>query len=527
MEVEQVEIFWEPLNFFRLSPTLTYDGLTLLVGLTLIGVTTACLLGIRTSTPRRTTWHGLILVALAGCLLLAMSANLLTLALGSALLDLALIALALSSPNREGRVVWRFAVLGILSTLLLLVSTLWMSVEVGSASLLARDIPHEALLLIAVAGVLRLFLYPLHARGLHTPENAVTQLLPVGAGIYLLARVQSISPILADETWMLAASGLALFAGGLLAWSGGASSTARLDDGSEPTRSVWSGLSTHQSGYALAFVILLAVSAPWPVLSLILALATLAIWWDTNLEQEPAPTPRWLAWIVDRMEPWQKRAQSYLTDRAPTLERWRTSWFARRGGALLPAIALASLAGAPLTAGAVGRWSLYAALLHERESALLIATLIADTLLATGLWLALNGVRQQVGERRPKPAGLLAMLVLIVLLVVLGIAPGGTLRTLGMKPISLPDVSAWGLGLIFVLPWLLGGWLARAGTRFEGIFAQVHRAADLEWAYSLVDWVGQKLVDGVAWLGKVGEGEGWWGWALIILAIGAIFMLVR
>jgi hypothetical protein len=326
---------------------------------------------------------------------------------------------------------------------------------------------------------------------------------------------------------MLAVSGVALLAGGLLAWSGGARSTTKPDDGSEPTRSAWSGLTTHQSGYALAFAILLAAAAPLPLLSLILALATLAIWWDTNLKHEPAPTPQWLAWIVERIKLWQKQTKSFLTDRAPALKRWRTSWIARRGNALMPAIALASLAGAPLTAGAVGRWSMYAALLHERESALLITTLIADTFLAAGLWKALDGVRQQIDERRPKPAGLLAMLILVVLLVVLGIAPGGVLGTLGLEPVALPEVSAWGLGLIFVLPWLLGGWLARASARFDSVFAWVHRAVTLEWAYDIADWIGQKLVGSVAWLGKVGEGEGWWGWALIILALGAIFMLIR
>jgi hypothetical protein len=39
-------------------------------------------------------------------------------------------------------------------------------------------------------------------------------------------------------------------------------------------------------------------------------------------------------------------------------------------------------------------------------------------------------------------------------------------------------------------------------------------------------WVGKRLEGLVFWLGQVGEGGGWWGWALIILALGAIFLLV-
>jgi len=119
-----VELAWEPLNFFRQGPALNPDGLSLLVGITLSGATAAAVLGVRGSRPRRTAWHGLILVALAGCLTMTMASNLLTLALGSALIDLALIAMAISATRPSGRTAWRMAVPGVASTLLLVLGAI-------------------------------------------------------------------------------------------------------------------------------------------------------------------------------------------------------------------------------------------------------------------------------------------------------------------------------------------------------------------------------------------------------------------
>ena len=92
---EPVEIIWTPLQFFRMSPMLYPDGLSLLVGIMLAGVTSAVVLSMPGCEPRKTVWHSLILVVLAGCLAVTMAANLLALALGSALIDLALVTIVI------------------------------------------------------------------------------------------------------------------------------------------------------------------------------------------------------------------------------------------------------------------------------------------------------------------------------------------------------------------------------------------------------------------------------------------------
>ncbi|NIV28021.1 MAG: hypothetical protein GWN58_00500, partial [Anaerolineae bacterium] len=86
---ESAEIFWEPLNFFRMGLTLSPDGLSLLIGITLTAAAAALALGIRGEQPRETGWHGSVLLVLAGSLVVVMAANLLALAAGSALIDLA------------------------------------------------------------------------------------------------------------------------------------------------------------------------------------------------------------------------------------------------------------------------------------------------------------------------------------------------------------------------------------------------------------------------------------------------------
>jgi hypothetical protein len=49
----------------------------------------------------------------------------------------------------------------------------------------------------------------------------------------------------------------------------------------------------------------------------------------------------------------------------------------------------------------------------------------------------------------------------------------------------------------------------------------------LDWLFGLAGGVARRLGGGIYWLGQVGEGEGWWGWVLVILALGAIFLTTR
>jgi len=507
-EAARLMLSWEPINLFRTSPFLQPGSQSLWAGILLCGLTLLLLVGIRGVEPNRTLWHGLILVALAGILILTLSPSLVVLALGSALLDLTLLALATCAPGDSGRVVWRMAVPGLASTLLLFVAALRLDTELGSASLLARDLPAQILLLVGAAGALRLLVFPLHPRGLALPESATTLLLPLGAGVLLLDRAQVLGPVLTVYPWLLVLAGVALLAGGLLAWAGNS----------------WTGIAIHQTGWVLAAALLRASTA-WSLASLALSLGILAIWGDACSEFEPSPRAAWqeriLGWLAGRWD----RVRGAVAARWPRIARWRASWLGQRASALLPLIALGSVAGVPLTAGAVGRWSFYAALLGRQEAVLLPLALIADVLLVAGLWVALDTILKQASEHKVGVASLLAMLLLAAGIVLLGLAPGRVGGSLGIKVAERPDVSAWGLGFLYVVPWLLGTWLAHLRLRLGRQLDLVGQLAGLDWLYRAGSWLGQRLASGVYWLGLVGEGEGWWGWALVILAVGAIVLI--
>jgi len=523
---EPVGLYWQPINLFRTSPALNPDALAVMVGLILSGITAATVLGIRGSNGRPTPWPGLMLLALAGCLVAMMAANLLTVLLGSALLDLALIAMTLSARDGSGRVFERFVVPGVLSTVVLFFGAMQMDILTGSASLSARTFPPVVLLLLAVAGLLRLLPFPIHPRGLNTPQAAATLLLPLGLGAYLLSRVQALAPVLAEHSWVLTIGGAGLLAGGFLAWMGGI--RRRADQGYQAGQSGfdWPGAAVHQTGYVLLFVALLGPAVPWALLSLTLTLGLLAIWWDAGLQSE-ASASLGEPGLSRRFGPLRERAQRLIAERAPFLERWRSSWFARYGATLAAILALLSLAGVPLTAGSIGRWSFYATLLHQRQSALLLVTLLADTLLTAALWLALAETLDRSAARRPGLGGLGSTAVLALLVIVLGVAPNSLIQQVGLNPLTPPDVSVWGLGLIFVLPWLLAGWLARVSSHLEGYALVARQVVDLNWLYAAGSWAGRQVMAAVGWLGQVGEGEGWWGWALIILALGSMALILR
>jgi hypothetical protein len=525
--VERVEIIWVPLQFFRMSPALYPDGLSLLVGIMLAGVTSAMVLSIRGREARRTSWHSLMLVALAGCLAATMAANLLALALGSALIDLALIAIAIlaaSDAESSQRMPVRLTVPGVASTLVLFWGALQMDTQVGHASFLSQNQPEGTLVLVGVAGMLRSLVFPLHPRGLRTPEIAASLLLPVGVGGYLLVRVQALAPALSARPWAMIVAAIGLLGGGLLVWSASSDLSLRRDDASVSGR-IWSGVLVHQTGVLLGFVLFLAGATPWPLLSLVLALGILIVWWDGVAGTEEGAGSGGPAWLGQRIQTWGGRARSSAAVRFSRLECWRDSWFGRYGKGLLPAIALASLAAVPLTVGARGRWYLYAAWLQRGNTSLLVA-LAADTFLAAGLWIALGSSLAQARKHRPRVPTLLASIALAIPIVVLGIAPGVLGQGMGFRNAERSTVSAWGLGILYVLPWLLGVWLARMRGRLRDPLQRVYDVVNLDWLYRAASWVGQRLIGSIYWLGKVGEGEGWWGWALIVLAIGVILLTV-
>lgn len=524
----RAEIVWEPLNLFRMGPVLAPDGLSLAVGLTMAGLTTAALVGVPRRQGQAAGWQGLMLAALAGCLVMVMAGGLQALALGSALLDLSLVLFAASGDDGRdpaGRLPLTVTIPGIASTLVLLLGAIQMGAQVGHGSLLSQNLSSEALVLLGVAAVLRSLVYPLHPRLLYRPEPAITLLLPVGAGLYLVARIQSLLPVLSDKWWLLAIAAVALLAGGLLAWSRG----TRPESGASSQAGFgrfWAGILVQQTGYAWAFSLLLAGVLPWPLISLMLALGALILWWSDPGEAGAATRSQLLQRLWTWLEPWRVRAQSYAGQLPAWLGRWRESRLGRVAAALLPVVSVASLIGIPLTAGARGRWSFYGALLKRGDWFLLVA-LAADTLLVAGLSMVFATALRQARERRQRPLALLASGALVLALVWLGLAPGTLGDGLGLVEAGPTGVSAWGLGLLYVLPWLLGVWLARIRRVLSSYLGPIETVVTLDWLYRAAGWAGQRLAGAVHWLGRVGEGEGWWGWALIVLTLGILLLAAR
>jgi len=407
-----------------------------------------------------------------------------------------------------------------------------MDAQIGHASLQGRAFSTSALAFLGAAGVLWLLSFPIRAA--NRPQGIVSFLLPCGAGLYLLARVLSIGPVLSGQPWLLIVAGAMLLAGGVLAWLDG----------------VWPGIAIHQVGYGLTFIALWGSQAgaarplvPWPLVSLALALGTLAIsasagngangtggqmpdsWW-AGLSW----LARWsgLAWLARQIGPWWAKARSYITSHL-RFKRPRLTRLGRLLAVLLPAIALACLAGLPLTVGAVGRWHLYGGILGQGQAGLLLIVLLSDSLLIAGLWAAFRALLEQK-DGRVSVASAAAMIALVLASVMWGVAPSRLSTTVGLSPLQSPGVSVWGIGLLYILPWLVGTWLAYASARrpaYADWLRHIAHHSRLGRVYQAVTWAGGQLTGAVYWLGQVGEGGGWWGWALIVLAVGALLSVAR
>jgi hypothetical protein len=542
----RLQLFWEPVGIFRTSPALYVDGLSLFAGLVLTSVVAALVLGLRSEEGNvGLRWQGLILVALAGGLILAMAANLPTLALGSALIDLALIGTLLpqvQSSTRAPAPIWAAIVAGSCSTLLLFAAALQMSAQLGTTSLLASDQSSQVLLFVALAGILRAMVFPIHPRKLTSPQESGLMVLAVGVGVLLLARVQSIEPILGSYPWIQALGSIAILIGAVLAWSTRFEPAQQLQidagdpapEGSQRSQGstsdyerLWISILVHQTGFALVFLVQLGDTVPWPLFSLPVALGILSIWWNASSEREMAPQPAWSEWLNRQWRSIGSRAGTYVRERIPVTDRWNWTRFRGALTRLLPSVALASLAGVPLTAGALTRWPLYATVLAQGHAGLLIALLVTDIFLAAGLWLAVATVWRQSSSYKPQTASILAMLGLVGLLLITGLGPDRLPASLGLTLLPAADVSALGLGLLFVLPWLVGAWLARVQRPSNEWLRRIWDLLNLDWLYRGVAWTGRQVRAAVHWVGVVGEGDGWWGWALVVLALGAVLLAVR
>ncbi|HNS50887.1 MAG TPA: hypothetical protein PKO09_06865 [Anaerolineae bacterium] len=542
---------WEPFTFLRTAPALRPTPLGTAVGIILAAWCTTAAVGIRGPQPSRSTWRGLALVLLAGALVIALAANLVTLMLGSALLDLGLALLAVSaSGGRQGQLTWlRMLAPGLVSTGLLTLAALRMDSSIGTQALSMEGFAPEVLSFLVAAGLLRAAVFPLHPRRLQSPEHAAALLLPLGAGVLLVARAQTLGGTPEGTPWFLAISALALAAGSWQAWS-----TGGVPPQPGTWAETWTALAVQQVGAAFLFLLLFPGAAPWPLAGLVPALGIMAIWWDAEQSSGPSSVAPWIEWIrrqwTQGRELLRSRAAELLGRRAqpapgdgaglqpPAIrqaqqsrtregwERLKASWLARRGAVLLPGVALASLAGVPMTAGSVSRWHSYGALLASAQPLPLAGYLVSDALLAAGLILAWRKLVCKAGGRRPGWVALGMMGLLSAASIALWLVPSLWGR-LGLPALQPVEISPWGVGILYVLPWLLGAWLAKAVGSVEGFLLHLRRGVSVEGALRPAEWLAEKVLAVVYWVGSVGEGEGWWGWALVVLALGALYLAAR
>lgn len=293
----------------------------------------------------------------------------------------------------------------------------------------------------------------------------------------------------------------------------------------------WPGAAIHQAAYALLSSLFLGTAVLWSFWGLATSLGVLAIWWENEsrrsagaaqgLAEDSLPVRLWR-----RIEPWLRRTVSARYSRASLLGRLQQLGFGRRVKVMIPGFALASMVGLPLSIGALGRWQLYASLL-EAGNGLLGGLVVADTLLAAGIWCVLVAMPGYLREQRFPLAPSLAMVAFVTLSVVLGTAPGILAGRFAFDPAVAPDVSLWGLGSVYLIPWILGAWLAHVSARLTAALTALGRIVGLDWLYRVGTGLAGRLGSGVYWLGQIGEGEGWWGWVLIVLGLGTLFLSGR
>jgi len=220
-----VPSLWQPSLLFGAALTLQTDVVMQPLALVLALITCSALLvelGRTTEGPRPRLVATLLALLSVGLVVL-WAANLLTMIISWAIYDL-LHAAGHIAAGGSGRTAIRGLVFGCLATLVLWSGALLSNGEAGSELWSLMALSGTPLTLWAVAGILRLWVYPLH---LSTPDDLDTApslaapllLGPiVGWGLWLrLAQVNGGS--VPGSTWVPIVAAVTLAVGGFLAWS--------------------------------------------------------------------------------------------------------------------------------------------------------------------------------------------------------------------------------------------------------------------------------------------------------------------
>gem|GEM_PF-966354 len=475
--------------------------------------------------------HATLLALLAAGFSFVFSANLITLCASWVIFDLAFLwALAVSNrgesrttspPGRcpeaasltveglggtEGgrlmmRIVPRVLNLSCLACLSLLAAALLPGD--GGLSLRSSSISLPVFGLVLLAALMRVGLYPLHLWipiGVEAgqPARSLLHLVPVSAGLYLLARLSVWAN--GGLLWQLPPQGggglrggygqaliiagsLAFFIGAVLAWVE-----------ADPGRTL-SFVMISQVGYAVAS---LAIAKP-PTMVAVLSLS-LNLVLCLGL----------LFLSQDRSE------LGSLWSRAAT------------------GLAMASLAGVPLTVGFVGRWHLYHFLLARGNLAFLAPSLLAEAVLFAALfkmWSA-SSIRVFPPEFAYQRSSVIGAVLLAAPVLVLGLRLPALQPLMEASPFpTLADLlrsttaAQWA---VLFLP-LLGGCLLQHNRRrifdpVETLWLKLAAILRLEWLYGFLGQITGGVAGALQIVGRVSEGRGYLGWIAVVGLLAFLFL---
>ncbi len=485
LPAEAIVSFWQPLALSSVPVSLRLEGMTWLYALALAALSVAALLtGLSRPGGRRTASRGFTLLLLAAGLAAVSSSNLLTLCLSWTFLDVMFLGAIALTEDRERvseHTTFALAANGLATLLVWGVALLGMR-DGASQYLHLFSFSAAQTALLAVAGVVRLGLYPLHLWlpaefDLRPGLSALLHLAPATAGLSLLSQlVLGARGDLPLHNPLTYAAGAALIVGALLAWG------------------------QDEPGRALSFIVLAQIG-----------LVVLGGTWGGERAA--------LALVAEGLVLLLSAGVLFLS-RGYDPKGWMWS--------LPGAVAGAALLGMPLTLGFVGRSALYTAWRDAGAWLLLGLSGIGQALvLATVLRLLL---RPATSPLPPSPIvqglGAVGLAGLIVPLVVFGLAPDRLAGLLGVAPLSLVQVLAqmpvagwvtWGLGLgLGVALWWRDAQVRGVRVQLQPLLLALF---SLRWLYRAAAGLVEVTGRAVRAVALLLEGEGALLWVLVVLVL--------
>jgi formate hydrogenlyase subunit 3/multisubunit Na+/H+ antiporter MnhD subunit len=497
---------WRPGSLFGVELGYFADGVSQLF---LVLMATVVLIAVLLSDSSRgeetedPASYGVMFLVLAGASSAILAGDLLTLCLSWGLLDLAL--LFFGGLNRGGQAASRNAFRVLLINYLGGVSLLGALVVLQGAtlSLQAAPLPTRVVSLVLLATLVRLGLYPAFVPPSSAVESGLRDTMvryaaPLSVGGYLLVRVLGFTAVsaLPGRELVLVMGSLAVVLSPFPLWF------------ETEVRKTGSYIVLHHVGHmAMAAAIAVPLSPMIIVaqaISLVVALALLS-----------------------------------GSEAGSLVARGRLDAVWTRCCTL---IAVATLVGAPLTLGFVGRQLLYTTLWEGDLGPLILLSLVGNSfLVAPLLKKGLSGALQSESEDGRAPVLLACMSALAVPLIVLGLHPPllrtflGAQSAAGRWPglldvVYSPDTPVTLVLFGCTLVSLAAGYLmyrmgqvfvARAGVSLETL----RMIAEMEWFFAAVSWTGERVALVLEAMGSFFEERRSPGWIMVFAILAALLIL--